>query len=252
MKSSATIMLLLFSLYPFLLLGKELKKIIRQSTIPGFVETYYILKSDTSVRQGIYKLEALGKLVVEGNFKAGMRDSTWIQYNLNGIVRTRGGFTMGKRTGIWDFFNDLGQLEQKVDFSTGEVLFYQTIFAKHPFRVISGKDSMITVLDRPPLYLGGTSRLNDDISSEIMLPLHKSGEKVEGTVFVRFTIDSLGKTFDHHLLRGIGNACNEEAMRVIKIIPYEWLPGILNGKPVNVEYILPIIFDKNTKSPELF
>ncbi len=252
MKRSTTILLLLFSLFPILLPGKELKKITRQSPIPGFVETYYILKSDTSVRQGMYKLEALGKLVVEGNYNAGKRDSTWIQYNLNGIARTRGWFKLGKRTGIWDFFNDLGQLEQKVDFSTGEVLFYQTIFAQHPFRVISGKDSMITVLDRPPLYLGGTSRLNDDISSEIMLPLHKSGERVEGTVFVRFTIDSMGKTLDHHLLKGIGNACNEETIRVIKIIPGEWLPGILKGKSVNVEYIIPIIFDKNTKSPEFF
>ena len=252
MKSKTTLLLLLFSWCPFLLFGKELKKITRESNIPGFVETYYILKSDTSIRQGPYKLELLGKLVVEGTYKAGKRDSTWIQYNLDGIVRTKGSFKMGKRADLWEFFNDKGQLEQKIDFSTGEVLYYQTIFSKHPFRVIAGKDTLLTVLDRPPLYMGGTSRLNDDISSEIILPLHKAEEKITGTVFLRFTIDSMGKPYDHHLLRGIGNACNVEAMRVIKIIPGEWLPGILEGKPVNVEYILPIIFDKNTKSPELF
>jgi len=252
MKSRTSILLLLFSISPFFLVGKELKKISRDNVIPGFTETFYVLRSDTAIRQGSYRLETLGKLVIEGNYKAGMKDSTWIQYNLKGVVRTRGWFKNNKRAGIWDFFNNSGQLEQEVNFSTGEVPYYQTIFSKQPFRVTLGKDTLLTVLDRPPLYLGGSSKLNDDISNEIVLPLHKSGERVQGTVYVCFTIDSLGKTLNHHLLRGISNACNEEAIRVIKSIPNDWMPGVLNGKYVNVEYILPIVFDKNTPTPELF
>jgi protein TonB len=43
------------------------------------------------------------------------------------------------------------------------------------------------------------------------------------------------------VLRGIGSGCDEEAIRVVKMMP-NWQPGEQMGKKVPVRYRLPIKF----------
>jgi len=234
--------ILLIITIPLLLTAKETKKIVR-TPYPNITMTFYVLKSDTGLRHGSYKAEYAGKVIMSGFFKMGRRDSIWTQYNEKGKIRARGWFKEDKREGIWEFFNNKGELEQKLDFTNNEILYYQTTFANYPFKVMSKADTIMTVLDRPPLFIGGTSRFNDYVADEIHIPLHKSTEKVIGTVFIAFTIDSLGRTSNHRILKGFGKVCNEEALRVMKTIPDEWVPGALNGKLVTVDYIVPFKFD---------
>jgi hypothetical protein len=118
--------------------------------------------------------------------------------------------------------------------------------ANQLFRITSVTDTIMKLLDQPPLYVGGMSRFGDCVLKELNVnPLHKAGENVSGLVYVTFIIDSLGKTSRHHILKGIGKSCNAEAIRVIKAIPDEWLPGMLNGKRVSVEYVVPFQFNLN-------
>ncbi len=46
------------------------------------------------------------------------------------------------------------------------------------------------------------------------------------------------------VLRGIGHGCDEEALRVVDLMP-PWKPGTQNGKPVRVGYNLPFSFHLN-------
>lgn len=234
--------ILLIIAIPLLLTAKETKKIVRVP-YPSITMTYYVLKSDTGLRHGSYKAEYAGKVIMSGFFKMGKRDSIWTQYNVRGKIRARGWFKDDKRKGIWEFFNNDGKLEQKIDFTNNQILYYQTIFSTYAFKVISKADTIMTVLDRPPLFIGGTSRLDDYVADEIHVPLHKSSEKVTGTVFIVISIDSLGRTSNHRILKGFGKVCNEEALRVMKTIPDEWLPGMLNGKHITVDYIIPFKFN---------
>lgn len=244
-------LLLVFLLFPIIVSGKETKKITLThgfngfTDLTGFKEIFYVLRSDTTVRQGTYRLESMGKVMITGHFKMGIRDSIWTQFNLKGKVRSRGWFEENKRDGLWEFYTNEGKLEQQIDFSKNDVIYYQTPLANHPFRVMSGADTLLSVLDRPPLFIGGFSRFNDYVADEIEIPLHKSGEKVSGIVYIGFTIDSIGKTSNHHVIRGIGKICNNEALRVMKCIPDDWMPGILNGKKVSIEYVIPFKFEEN-------
>lgn len=214
-------------------------------------EIFYVLRSDTSVRHGSYILGYNGKVLIEGYYHMGVKDSIWTQYNLKGKIRSRGWIENNKRDSLWEFFDYKGELEQKIDFSKKEVLYYHTTFASYPFMIFTGADTIVSVLDRPPLYVGGSSRFNEFVADELRIPLHKSGEKVRGTVFVQFTIDSTGATSGHRVLKGIGMACDSEAVRVMKLIADDWMPGILNGKPVGVQYIVPVIFDEYILKPDL-
>jgi len=245
MNRSIKFILLLFLLHSFLLFGKETKKITIVHTYPEYKEIFYVLKSDTSVREGSYRAEAMRKVLVEGYYRMGYKDSIWTQYNMSGQIRSKGLYEKDRRVGPWEFFSDTGELEQKIDFPKDEVLFYQTSLAQQTFRITSGKDTLLSVLDRPPLYLGGSGRFNDYVANEIIPPLHKSTEKTEGTIYIGLTIDSTGRSSNQHVLRGISNAYNTEALRVLKSIPDEWIPGVLNGKKVSVDYVIQFIFEEN-------
>jgi len=231
---------------PLLVFSKETIKVTRERKNSPYREVFHVLKSDTSVRQGTYKL-AVGRNVLEkGYYKMGLKDSTWSQYSIKGKIKSIGWYEKGKRVRIWTFFDREGKLEQKIDFSHDQVLYYQTKLGTTLFKVTSEKDTVLCPLDRPPLYVGGISRYNDCVARELnMNPLHKARERVSGLVYVTFTIDSLGRTMNHHILKGIGKICNDEALRVITTIPDEWLPGMLNGKRVAVEYVVPFQFNLN-------
>jgi len=238
-------LLILSVISPIFLSGKETKKITNDRGYPAFREVYYVLKADTNIRHGSYRAEILGKVAVKGFYQMGYKDSLWTQYNLQGKIRSRGWYEHGKRDSIWEFFNHSGEIEQRINFTRNEVLLYQTAFLDVPFRVMNGKDTILTVLERPPLFIGGTSRFNDYVADEIMIPLHKADEKITGTVYVAFTIDKEGKTSNHRVLKGIGKVCNAEALRVMMTIPDDWIPGRLNGENVAVDYVVPFKFDKS-------
>ena len=43
------------------------------------------------------------------------------------------------------------------------------------------------------------------------------------------------------VVRGISDALNKEALRVIRSLP-QWTPGYSNGKPVHTRYTYPVTF----------
>lgn len=64
---------------------------------------------------------------------------------------------------------------------------------------------------------------------------------ITGTVYVNFEINNKGDLTDVKLLKGIGGGCDEEAMRVVKLLP-KFAPGKQRGRPVRVSYNVPIRF----------
>jgi protein TonB len=64
---------------------------------------------------------------------------------------------------------------------------------------------------------------------------------IQGTVYVTFVVERNGNVTDVKVLRGIGGGCDEEAIRVIQAMP-PWVPGKQRGKPVRVQFNMPIRF----------
>lgn len=62
-----------------------------------------------------------------------------------------------------------------------------------------------------------------------------------GTVYVTFVVEEDGSITDVKVLKGIGDGCEQEAMRVVKMMP-KWEPGTLKGEPQRVQCNLPIKF----------
>ena len=63
---------------------------------------------------------------------------------------------------------------------------------------------------------------------------------IEGRVIVQFIVNKQGQVEDPQIIRGIGGGADEEAIRVVK--QAQFTPGKQDGKPVRVQYSLPITY----------
>jgi TonB family protein len=97
------------------------------------------------------------------------------------------------------------------------------------------------VVEEQPTFPGGTDTFITYLGEHIKYPAAAARANVEGQVFVRFVITDQGQITRVKVLKGIGFGCDEEAARVVREMP-RWIPARQNGKPVNIQYHLPIAF----------
>ncbi len=100
---------------------------------------------------------------------------------------------------------------------------------------------IFTVVESMPEFPGGESALYKFLAKNIEYPQIANEGGIQGRVFVTFVVEKDGSITDVRVLRGIGGGCDEEAIRVVKSMP-KWKPGKQRGKPVRVQYNLPIKF----------
>ncbi len=103
-------------------------------------------------------------------------------------------------------------------------------------------DAPLNRVDEMPEYPGGEKALSDFIKNNIKYPKEALTEKLEGKVIVRFIVTKEGKSEGISVLKGVNPAIDAEAIRVIGLIK-NWEPGKLNGKVVNVWYMIPVTFE---------
>ena len=95
--------------------------------------------------------------------------------------------------------------------------------------------------DKPTFPLGGEAGLLKWIAENTKYPEIAKENGISGRVFVGFVIDKQGKVTDVNVLRGVDPYLDKEAVRVVKSMP-NWKPGKQRGKPVKVQFQVPINF----------
>jgi periplasmic protein TonB len=150
----------------------------------------------------------------------------------------------GRKLGPWSYYaptvSGRKVLVQRYDHDQKKLLFYRKP-DDHPYRHQVGSDWQMGYLDQPPLYVGGESTLSTYVR-QLNYPEQARAKNVQGRVIVRFVVDTLGNASDYQVLTGIGAGCDEEALRVARTIPNDWIPGRKAGHAVPVQYELPFTF----------
>lgn len=95
--------------------------------------------------------------------------------------------------------------------------------------------------DIMPSFPGGEAALYRFLSQQVRYPEQALRDGVEGEVYVRFVVETSGAISDVGILRGIGSGCDEEAIRVVRMMPL-WIPGESAGRKVPVISSLAINF----------
>ena len=97
------------------------------------------------------------------------------------------------------------------------------------------------MVEEMPEFPGGEKEMMTWISSNVKYPPEAVKNKISGLVLVSFTVSGTGKVQNVKTVRGVTPALDEEAVRVIKSMP-DWKPGRQQGKPIDVEYTVPVQF----------
>jgi TonB family protein len=108
-------------------------------------------------------------------------------------------------------------------------------------------DKVFTVVEQNPAYPGGESARMNFLRRNIRYPAKAISKKTEGKVIINFIVEKDGTVSKINVLKGIGNGCDEEALRVAKMMP-KWKPGLQSGLPVRVSFNMPINFQLRTKN----
>ncbi len=104
--------------------------------------------------------------------------------------------------------------------------------------------AITTPMDAPevmPEFIGGKEAMMKFLQKKIKYPAAAMRIGIDGTVFVRFVIDKDGNVISAEVIRGIHEALDKEAKRVISLMP-AWKAGRQNNNPVAVRMVLPIKF----------
>jgi protein TonB len=104
------------------------------------------------------------------------------------------------------------------------------------------KDLVLTdpqEITKQPELIGGMK----SIMSRISYPEKARKRNTQGRVVVTFIVKRDGKLTDFKVIKGIGNGCDEEAIRAVRKAKFK--PGEINGEPVNVRFAIPIEFSLN-------
>ena len=102
-------------------------------------------------------------------------------------------------------------------------------------------DTILSICEVMPEFPGGSEKFMEYLSGNIKYPEAAKEKNISGRVFIQFVIEKDGSVTNVKVMRGIGGGCDEEAVRVVKAMP-KWKPGMQDGKPVRVNYNLPVVF----------
>ena len=109
-------------------------------------------------------------------------------------------------------------------------------------------DSVYQIVEKMPQYTGGESAMMKYVSENIKYPEKAKDDGIQGRVFISFVVEKDGSVSNVKVVRGIGGGCDEEAARVIAGMP-KWQPGMQKGKPVRVNYMMPVFFKLTEDQP---
>lgn len=92
------------------------------------------------------------------------------------------------------------------------------------------------VVERMPEPRGGMQA----IYNRVRYPEIARKAGIEGRVVVQFIVDEQGNVVNPVVIRGIGGGCDEAAIDAVRGVRFS--PGMQRGRPVKVQFQLPIVF----------
>lgn len=97
------------------------------------------------------------------------------------------------------------------------------------------------IVEQMPVFVGGEAEMYKFLKQNLTYPQIAKETGIQGVVYATFVIEKDGSISNIKILRGIGGGCEEEAIRVISIMP-KWKAGMQRMKPVRVSFNMPISF----------
>lgn len=103
-------------------------------------------------------------------------------------------------------------------------------------------DTVYESVDVSPEFMGGDDALFKYIATNLKYPAKDKESNRNGKVVIQFIVNARGRIYDAKILKNTGSEeMGKEALKVIRNMP-DWQPGMKDGKPVSVTFVIPITF----------
>jgi protein TonB len=96
-------------------------------------------------------------------------------------------------------------------------------------------------VEQMPKFPGGEDAWAEFLKNNLRYPSIAAEMGISGRVILQFVVEKDGHIDRITVLRSLGGGCDEEAIRVVKMMP-NWNPGRQNGKAVPVYFTFPVVF----------
>jgi TonB family protein len=116
---------------------------------------------------------------------------------------------------------------------------------------LSGNDQEVfTVVEESASPKEGIENFYRYLGSSMRYPVEARRAGIQGKVFIEFIVNKDGSLSDFRVARGIGNSCDEEALRVMRGAS-AWNPGKQKGQAVRQKMVIPINFQLDDSREKL-
>ncbi len=252
----------------------------------GLIKAYYpndTLRSEinysNNIREGAAKFYyPNGKIKQELNYSNGRVDGVVKNYYDNGNLKEMYSIEDGKRNGVLTMFDENGNYLKDITYDNGKFVNEEIPSAdtskmiavqnekvkgnlnnpkkkitqlKNETEEVSAPPALKEEKDENPEYLTSAEIMPapvggiNSIMKKLVYPEQAKKDNIQGTVKIRALIDEYGEVTQDEIVQGIGYGCDEAAK--IAVYYSKFTPGMIKGKPVKVQMIIPIEFKLNKK-----
>lgn len=125
------------------------------------------------------------------------------------------------------------------------LLFFLGFLLITSITVVAQNSDSLKVRETKPLFKGGDDKVfRDWVMNRFVLPKSVRGKGYSGTASATFVVDTLGKVTNVKIIKSLHPDIDRELVSLLNASP-KWTPGTVDGKPVNVRYVFPLIIRKN-------
>lgn len=207
--------LFLLCLIASLHLHAQSKKIkVKDERLKHTYEVFTVLEYNPDVKEGPYKRVVQGKLAVEG------------MYHEN------------RKGGLWTWYNGDAEPVCMVNYNTGIVHYY----VRNGFFLNWYDESIVYEKDRPVILLTSEDVRNDIIAKNLRYPDYAKENNLQGRVVIGITVNSMGNITNYKIATSIDSSLDNEALKVVKMVPFDFIPAYKKGQAITDEYLLPVTF----------
>lgn len=251
----------------------------------GLIKSYYpndTLKSEInyerSIRNGVAKFYyENGHIKEEVNYVNGKVDGLVKEYNENGELKELYTVENGKRQGPSSYYDSTGKWIADKDFDNGirvlEQIPEEEKDSVEQTEVASteknknGEEANNKInnpeekslppavkeenFDSDPSYYSTAEVMPQpeggfaELQKKLIYPVYAKENEIQGKVEVRAFIDQNGDVTKAEVTKGIGYGCDDVAR--ITILYTKFTPGLIRGKPVKTQMVIPLEFKLSDK-----
>lgn len=197
------------------------------------------LKMQTKILPPPYSREVYDALASNKKIKNG----PYVKYFHDGTIAEKGQYEANQKTGSWTYYTLQGEPDQQYNWTTKTLETVKLTSIITDYWVEENGVFLPKVPDELPVFIGGESAFQWSVASAIRYPVDALRNKIEGQVLISVIITTGGQMVQEQLAKGLGYGLEEEALRAVKTLEGEWVPGKVKGKPVNTKLLIPVRFN---------